>query len=358
MPALQPPSWRHHARVAQCLLPALALLAGLLAGQPAVFAQEPEPEREEAPAEGSVEAPDIGTFTLVFENDLLANTDDYYTNGIRIGWLPARTHGWARAVAGWIPLFPEDSQILVAYTLGQSMFTPEEITEFPPDPDDRPYAGWLYLGGAVIAKSPGQLDTLQLQLGVVGPWSLAEESQKFIHRIVGADRPVGWDFQLENEPGIVLTYERQWRETYDSGFGDVKFQVLPHLGASLGNVMTGLHGGGTVRFGQNIPDDYGPPRIRPAVPGSDFFVPADRFGWYIFTGVEGRFVARNIFLDGNTFRESRSVDKNVLVGDVQGGIAVTWGNARLAYTHVLRSKSFEGQDRPDSFGAISLSVRF
>lgn len=68
--------------------------------------------------------------------------------------------------------------------------------------------------------------------------------------------------------------------------------------------------------------------------------------------------ARNIFLDGNTFRDSRSVDKEPLVGDLQFGIAVTWRNVRLSYTHVLRTREFKTQGEADDFGAFSLSVRF
>src|SRR3546814_8870959 len=98
--------------------------------------------------------------------------------------------------------------------------------------------------------------------------------------------------------------------------------VTPHLGAALGNVYTYGAGGLTLRFGEDLPDDYGPPRIRPALPGSDYFRPTDDFGWYFFAGAEGRIVARNIFLDGNTFKDSHSVDKRPLVADLQAGIAV------------------------------------
>src|SRR3546814_17784538 len=97
--------------------------------------------------------------------------------------------------------------------------------------------------------------------------------------------------------------------------------VTPHLGAALGNVYTYGAGGLTLRFGEDLPDDYGPPRIRPALPGSDYFRPTDDFGWYFFAGAEGRIVARNIFLDGNTFKDSHSVDKRPLVADLQAGLA-------------------------------------
>jgi hypothetical protein len=69
-------------------------------------------------------------------------------------------------------------------------------------------------------------------------------------------------------------------------------------------------------------------------------------------------MARNIFLDGNSFTESRDVKKRPLVGDLQYGAAIAWRNIRLSYTHVLRTREYDGQDGDDAFGAISLSARF
>src|SRR5690606_26093169 len=133
----------------------------------------------------------------------------------------------------------------------------------------------------------------------------------------------------------------------------------PHLGGALGNIYTYGAGGFTLRFGEDLPDDYGPPRIRPALPGSDYFRPIDWFGWYFFAGAEGRIMARNIFLDGNTFKDSHSVDKRPFVLDLQAGLAINLGGrVRLAYTHLWRSKEFKGQDAAHQFGTLSLSVRF
>jgi hypothetical protein len=61
-------------------------------------------------------------------------------------------------------------------------------------------------------------------------------------------------------------------------------------------------------------------------------------------------------ISGNTFTDSPSVDKRSFVGDVQFGFAFTYGDARLAFTHVYRTKEFFGQPDADEFGAISLSV--
>jgi hypothetical protein len=57
----------------------------------------------------------------------------------------------------------------------------------------------------------------------------------------------------------------------------------------------------------------------------------------LFTGNEGRTVARNIFLDGKTFKDSRSVKKEPFVGDMLWGFALTWRAYRLSFTQVVRA---------------------
>jgi len=115
--------------------------------------------------------------------------------------------------------------------------------------------------------------------------------------------------------------------------------------------------GATLRIGRDLPSDYGPPSIRPSLPGSGFFRPTGDFGWYLFLGTEGRYVAHSIFLDGNTFRSSHSVDREPFVGDIQAGLVLTWGDFRLSFTNILRSDEFKGQSSPTEFGSISLSFR-
>jgi len=139
---------------------------------------------------------------------------------------------------------------------------------------------------------------------------------------------------------------------------DLKFDAVPHFGGSLGNVYTYAAGGLTLRLGSRLEDDFGPPRIRPSLPGSSYFLPHREFTWYFFTGFEGRAVVRNIFLDGNTFSDSHSVDKKPFVGDLQAGLSAQWDRFRLTYNQIFRTKEFDGQEKSDIFGALSLSYHF
>lgn len=302
-----------------------------------------------------------GVFGLIVENDVFYHHDGDYTNGIALVWAPAdnsTTPDWALRAARALPWFPKDGEVRHGYIFGQQMFTPDDITLADPPLDDRPYAGWLYATIGLGVASDRQLDQIWLSLGVVGPSSLADQTQKTVHDWTNAEEPQGWDTQLKNEPGIVLGYQRAWHKFATMTALGLDLDLTPDLGASLGNVYTYVDAGVTVRYGKSLPLDYGPPRMQPSPPASAFFIPPGPFAWYIFASLEGRAVARNIFLDGNTFQNSRSVDKVPLVGDLQWGVVLMWRGSRLSYTHVVRTREFEMQGEHDEFGSFSISVSF
>ncbi len=302
--------------------------------------------------------PDIGTLTFVLENDVFVHNDEGYTSGVALIWVPHTTPDWASRFAHFFPWIPEQGRVRVGYAFGQSIFTPSDVTVQDPPHDDRPYAGWLYGTLGLGIETGRRLDQLALTLGVVGPASGAEQSQKLLHEIVPSRKPRGWDTQLENEPGIGLAYQRSWRKVAAVDFAEIELDLTPHLGATLGNVFTYANAGLTLRFGQQLPLDFGPPRAQPSLPNQGFFTSTGEFAWYLYAGVEGRAVAYNVFLDGNTFRQSRSVDKEPLVGDLQSGLILAWSRVRLNFAYVLRSLEFDAQRRKTQFGAVNLSVGF
>ena len=310
----------------------------------------------------AAESAKTGTLSFTLENDLFYNVDRHYTNGVRLSWVSDRdAHApeWAIKLAHLVPWFPDQGEIHHGYAFGQSMFTPSDITVANPSLRDRPYAGWLYGSIGLGLESGRQLDQFGITLGIVGPAALAEQSQEFFHRLVSTDTPQGWDTQLGNEPGFVATYQHSWRGLATSTlFGGTQLDFAPHIGGALGNVFTYANAGITMRYGKGLPNDYGPPRIQPGLPNMGDFSPVSDFGWYLFAGIEGRAVARNIFLDGNTFRNSRSVDKKPLVGDLQFGFVLDWPDIRLSYTHVIRTREFRTQESHDEFGSMSVSYKF
>lgn len=299
-------------------------------------------------------------FTVNVENDIFAGTDRNYTNGFRASVLSAEEEvpRWAHRAADVMMPFSINGKRRISFAVGQSMFTPRDLSQRTLIRDDRPYAGWLYGTVGLLSDTGTTLDNVTLTLGTVGPNSLAKPTQTLVHKLIDADHPYGWDNQIKNEVGVVLGYERKWRGLYQVTPGGAGVDITPHLGVNLGNINTDASIGAALRLGYDLQADYGPPRIRPSLPGSDFFIPSKKLGGYLFAGVEGRAVGRNIFLDGNTFRDSHSVDKEPLLGTLQAGLALTYSQTRLTYTHVFMTREFEGQYKPSRFGALSLSVRF
>jgi len=318
---------------------------------------------------GPAHADDSGyVISLQFENDFFGGgTDRHFSHGTRIECLTSPIQ-WITDAADKLPWFkserarssPKDElKARASLSLGQNMYTPEDTTATQLITEDRPYAGWLYMGfGLVANQGTKRYDKLELEIGMVGPSSFAEDVQTFWHSLLGLQVPNGWDNQLKNEPGIALYYEQTRRfERQNIGWG-LDVDVLPHFGGALGNVFIYGAAGITLRLGSELEDDFGPPRIRPSLPGSGYFRPEKGFNWYLFAGLEGRAVLHNIFLDGNTFRDSHSVDKETFVGDLQAGLVVQWNRFRITYTQIFRTKEFDGQDRGDLFGSLSLSYHF
>ena len=89
-----------------------------------------------------------------------------------------------------------------------------------------------------MCKTPAVSDTLSLQFGIVGPHSLAEESQHLVHQWTGSKRPRGWDYQLRNEIGVNLVFERRWRLFGCALLQKIGIDLVLHAGVGLGNVQT------------------------------------------------------------------------------------------------------------------------
>ncbi len=309
-----------------------------------------------------------GTFSIQLENDRIANTDRHYTQGLRLAWVSnEKTDGppWAKRVLKTLYPLADIQSGFIGFALGQNMYTPEDTDSVALVTGDRPYAGWLYAAVSLHAKTQRHsgtvkyhtLDSVELNLGIVGPQAYGEQTQNEWHDIIGVSRSNGWDNQLENEPALALFFERKWRPE-PRIWNAIEADIIPHIGGSLGNVFTQANAGAIFRVGQGLELDFGPPHIRPTLSGLEAVGKQNRLAWYVFAGGESRLVLRNIFLDGNSFTDSHSVSKKYLVGDFQFGAAVIFHGVRLTITNVIRTKEFDSQRRADRYGAVSLSVRF
>lgn len=308
--------------------------------------------------------------SLSYENDLVGDgSDKYYTSGVRATYFNINTDipPVIDKIADAIPRFDINDTTSTFFSLGQNLYTPTSITSKDPNPSDRPYAAWLYGSVGIATVTQSHVDDLEITLGVVGPEALGEQTQKLIHKnITNSPEPMGWDNQLDFEPGLILSWQRRWPRglngNWSVDFGkNLRFQAEPSVNVSIGNVYTYAGTGLMFTFGpyQDTLQDT-PPRVKPAISGTGYFdVPDQDWSWYTFAGIDGRAMARNIFLDGNSFDDdSPSVNKKTLVGDAVAGVAFTLGDYRLSYTVNYRTKEFDDQPESTAFGSVTLTTRF
>jgi lipid A 3-O-deacylase len=186
-----------------------------------------------------------------------------------------------------------------------------------------------------------------LDIGIVGPHSYAQDVQSQVHKWFGDHVPQGWNNQLKDEFTLELTYERKWKlgsSKLGHGFGH---DFIPHLGGRFGNVYISANAGAELRFGWNPPGDFGTCPIRPGCESNGVTDRGDNrrssFGIHAFLSLDGRAVLRDIFLDGNTWEDSHSVDKNYFVADLGAGLGMTTKWFTMTYATIYRTKEFKTQ---------------
>ena len=314
---------------------------------------------------------------LRVDNDFFAQQDEGYTSGLQLrvatpdlppasdaACLGALARGLEAGLGRWLRPGGDGPANLV-YGLAQTIYTPRDGDRREPDPDDRPYAGVLTVGVGFNLRDGDALRSNELLLGVVGPASGARGTQSFFHHVFDSQHFRGWSHQLENEPVFMLRHQRSQRQ----GEGRVHFLGAPlawdaitSWGAALGNLRTAAEVGLELRLGRALPDDFGsnPARSGPEgrPPGSAWHGEAPSFAWHGFLAFQGRWVLRDITLDGNSFRDGPSVDRRPWVADVALGLALRSGRWRAALARTWRSREFDGQRSPPSFGSLVIARSF
>ena len=304
-------------------------------------------------------APDpAAIFTLQDENSAISVasvTDRYYTNGIRLGYQsPEDAYPGLASIghAMW-----GDGRQRITVSLSQQIYTPFDTAAVVPPKGDEPYAGVLLANFGVVQDDASTRSALSLSLGMVGPSALGKQVQDNFHDLIGQRHNNGWDSQLHDEPVFAIDSSRVWRLPTGSLFG-LETDALPGLDVTVGTLRIAAEAGVNFRIGRGLQSDYGASRIR-ALSGGDAFKRDGEFGWYVFAGLDGQAVGHDVTLNGNTYRSSPSVSLIPFVGQAQGGFAIIAYGARLTYTQVVQTQTFQHQKGgAHEFGSLALSIRF
>jgi hypothetical protein len=120
-----------------------------------------------------------------------------------------------------------------------------------------------------------------------------------------------------------------------------------------------------VRYGINM-SGFGPDTIEPG--GAllhnmrrELTSGASGLEAYVFAGVDHRWVAHNIFLDGGVFHRGPSVERRPHVYDLSLGASVRINSLRISLTRVKRSEEFytvAGGGGKQTFDSLNLGMEF
>ncbi|MBF0352831.1 MAG: lipid A deacylase LpxR family protein [SAR324 cluster bacterium] len=136
-----------------------------------------------------------------------SNEDEWYTSGF--------------FYEGRYQTTENDSNHHVGFGLGQMIFTPADLENHEIIKNDRPYAGWLYGSYFRETVSKENYERRELEVGVLGKYSKAEEFQNLFHRKFygnSKNNAQGWKHQIGSEPGLVAVYH----------FSDLMFRSNGH----------------------------------------------------------------------------------------------------------------------------------
>jgi len=309
-----------------------------------------------------------GWYSLTFENDafgVVEKSDDGYSNGIAFAWgyAPSDTFAdidmpdWIRSISDWTYLNgSDDNSYSVNYAVMQGMYTPSDLEEEALIEDDRPYAGTLLWATRIHSFDSRVANSLGLTLGVVGPASLAEQSQKVIHQIIDAREPMGWDNQIENEPVFRVDAENILR-LVDFNLGKtVEFDTNLYSQAGAGNLRSDVGAGLAFRIGNKLDQSFA--YIKPvSARGVNTLVgaPSNDLNWQLVASIYGSYVFNDITIDGNTFKDSHSVELINEQGISSLALAVSWKHWGFIFSTQRGSDIFEGQQSQTNFGSLSIT---
>lgn len=322
--------------------------------------------------------PDRNSWSLHVENDafVLDGTDQYYTGGYHLerNWVISRQSPSVAKFIDKMPWMDRKGYLPTSVSLGltQTSYTPEDI-HAPPGPTDRPYAAFLR---ATATKSrllssdsmvqdwwmpEESSDSARVSFGVTGDYALGEEGQKWFHEYVLGDSReiIGWDTQIETVPVVQVEYDRLFKYRL---IDDV-MEILPRVGADLGNAFVNADAGVSARLGYNLPNDFGLSHVTAAqtvyVPGTPPPTPPSpprprHWSAYVFAEASATAVGWNLFLEGDNGIPDHDINIERFVGRMKFGGTVRYKDFEVSYQWVNQGEEFEEQNGSLKYGMITL----
>ncbi|NBO39164.1 lipid A deacylase LpxR family protein [bacterium] len=320
------------------------------------------------------ERPVIDGFKFTMENDFLAGTDTYYTNGLRIEW----SFNNPEFEKFFKKLGFDHSDFF--FLCAQNMYNTSNNNIGTKRPDEPPNAGILYCGGAVNSYKMNSdksklrsMQRLEAQLGTIGQSSYAEQVQNGFHRLIG-DKQVNWDYQAADRFYVNINFQKYLKLDERNLYGDSKpeYNVIVNAGGNAGTFTNFADAGVVINYRLlgTLIDMYVGNKMTPTLIEELAMMTRENrlkrllceSNWSInlYFGAEARYVVDNYRIDGNKDYFTESLP---FVVDLKTGVLIRYKKVFFDLGVVRRSSEWahtnsDGDGPPHTYGMLNIGVRY
>jgi lipid A 3-O-deacylase len=284
------------------------------------------------------------------DNDsyLAQGSDRYYTNGLFINF---------RSATDQKALKEGLEKKIYEISVGQKIFNPR--SGFAPNPEthDRPFAGYLYAGGALSWFHTNEtVLKAGVEIGTTGKHSLAEAGQKLLHRTVGFYTPTGWEYQIQNELTANLDVQytkllyRPENKTIDFSFEGY---------ANAGTTFNGLGAGILFRAG-NINQLFNSAYTNGVIGNNPKTQALVKREFFFYAKPQLNLVAYDATVQGSLFNNDSPVTFGVKPVVFAQQFGVNYSSQRFTFDFgvIFKTKEVKSNAKAHQYGSITMYYRF
>lgn len=272
-------------------------------------------------------------------NDAISEDDGNYTNAMFLNYASQ-----SNALQNWVEyLFPQfpiaDFDFAENFHLGQKIWTPSEISIELPQENERPYAGLTYFEYGSHIYNPRVAYRTSIMLGVIGEKSKARSVQTEFHRVIGANKPMGWDYQIEDEMVYQGTIEAdQLLIRANSSFSELDWFYSAR--ASAGNFQSEVAIGNTLRFGSDLAANFNNLNLHP-YRMTGLILPDNDFGSIFYISAEILYRFNDITIEGDLPDGVPRMHIENVQTKVGTGILVYYDQVGVNFSAIVSSPDFK-----------------
>lgn len=293
--------------------------------------------------------------STLFQNDFFLGHDGGgYTNGLYVAGINAPSFGDQEVDPSFLlhplaPILGLSGATLTAWSFGQIMVTPRDISRSEPDSSDVPYAGALVFRTAQVYAHEGVAEILAIDIGVIGPASGAAQTQRFVHRLTGSDQPQGWGTQVSNKISLGLERYRAWRFSSNNAEpGKTGGDLLMLGGGLLSNLESSAGMGVVVRYGTGLEKSF-PAATKLTLHGADpILLGRD---WFVFASLSADRLFNYVGVGSDAPPGNNAQLRKVRVLNTVG-LAYGWERASIAFSIQNVSPVVESSSR-QTYGSLT-----